>query len=144
MNADQIAREIADAYMHGVVTGHTRTIYGTVTSYRGVSPDELKQRIAAALRAAHTAGFSEAKGRDWLPIETAPKDGTFILLYCPEDNSRWLASWQGGNWYGVDGLGLTRVGMGPDDVTGWRVTLWQPMPEPPATAIEAMKEGKDV
>lgn len=67
----------------------------------------------------------------WHTIETAPHD-KFIFLYCPEDNSRWLAKWQGGRWYGVDDIGLTREGMGPDDVTGWAVTHWQSLPSPPA------------
>lgn len=66
----------------------------------------------------------------WQPIETAPRD-CFIILYCPEDNSRWWAAWQGGRWYGSDDLGLTREGMGPEDVTGWKVTHWMPLPAPP-------------
>lgn len=70
----------------------------------------------------------------WRPIETAPKDGGFMLLYCAEDKSRWLASWQGGQWYGVDDLGLTRQGHShgdPDYVTGWFITAWMPLPDPP-------------
>lgn len=66
----------------------------------------------------------------WESIDTAPKD-RFILVYCPEDNSRWLAKWQGGEWYGVDDEGLTRTAGGPDYVTGWKVTLWQDLPTPP-------------
>jgi hypothetical protein len=66
----------------------------------------------------------------WRPIETAPRD-RFIVLYCAEDNSRWWAKWQGDQWYGVDELGLTRTGRGPEDVTGWEVTAWMPIPDPP-------------
>lgn len=69
---------------------------------------------------------------EWQDISTAPKD-RFIILFCPEDGSRWWAKWQGGNWYGVDDYGLTRVGMGPDDVTGWKVTMWQETPPPPVS-----------
>lgn len=74
---------------------------------------------------------------DWLPIETAPKDirnEHFILLYCPEDHSRWLAKWQGGEWYGVDDLGLNRRGYSagdPNVVTGWAITHWMPLPAGP-------------
>lgn len=71
---------------------------------------------------------------DWRPINTAPKD-RFILLHCPEDESRWLAKWQGGGWYGVDvDHGLTREGHSkgdPDYVTGWFVTLWADVPPAP-------------
>jgi hypothetical protein len=66
----------------------------------------------------------------WSPIETAPKD-RFILVWCPEDNSRWLAKWQGERWYGVDESGLTREGMGPEDVTGWKVEAWMEIPPAP-------------
>lgn len=72
---------------------------------------------------------------EWQPIETAPKyQEEFIILYCAEDNSRWFAKWQGGQWYGVDELGLTRMGQSagdPDYVTGWFVNAWRPLPTPP-------------
>jgi hypothetical protein len=69
----------------------------------------------------------------WVKIESAPKD-RFVLLFCEEDGSRWFAKWQGGEWYGVDDLGLTRSGHSagdPDYVTGWFVTLWMPIPPAP-------------
>lgn len=72
----------------------------------------------------------------WRPIDTAPKNGVFVLLYCAEDRSRWLASWQGLRWHGVDELGLTREGHSfgdPDVVTGWAVNAWMPLPDPPYT-----------
>jgi hypothetical protein len=72
---------------------------------------------------------------DWQPIETAPKDSThFMMLYSPEDGSIWWAKWQGGRWYGVDVLGLTREGASlgdPDVVTGWFVSHWMPLPDAP-------------
>ena len=71
----------------------------------------------------------------WQPIETAPKD-RFILLYCAEDRSCWLAKWQDGQWYGVDDHGLTRHGNSSNEtnsVTGWFVSAWQELPSPPET-----------
>ena len=83
------------------------------------------RRIAVKLRGAAQL--------PWSPIETAPKD-QFIFLYCPEDDSRWLAKWQGLRWYGVDDEGLAREGYSagdPDIVTGWAITHWMPLPPPP-------------
>jgi len=74
----------------------------------------------------------------WQPIETAPKD-KFILLYCKEDGSRWLAKWQGLRWYGVDDYGLTREGHSegdPEVVTGWAVNGWMPLPAAPLPATQ--------
>jgi hypothetical protein len=67
---------------------------------------------------------------DWQPIETAPKDGTHILIYCPEEK-RIVSSWwwnqpktkRGGAWYGTD----------PMDRLNWIQfpTHWTPLPPPP-------------
>ena len=65
---------------------------------------------------------------EWQMIETAPKDGKFYLLYCDEDGSIWLAAWQGGEWYGVDEFGLTRISR------IWEPTHWQPLPVRPGEA----------
>lgn len=63
----------------------------------------------------------------WRDIANAPRN-RFIFLWCPEDGSRWFAKWQGSGWFGVDELGLTRYG-GYD--TGWKITSWFDLPEPP-------------
>lgn len=72
---------------------------------------------------------------EWQPINTAPKNSeTFVFLYCPEDNSRWFASWQGGEWFGVDDCGLRRAGHCAGDsnyFTGWFVSNWMPLPSAP-------------
>ena len=42
-------------------------------------------------------------GCEWRDIESAPKDGTVILLYVPgtwEGTSYWPAYWEGGMWRG--------------------------------------------
>jgi len=80
----------------------------------------------------------------WRDIASAPKD-RFIFVFCAEDNSRWIAKWQGGLWYGVDEHGLTREGRSagdPDIVTGWAVNLWQPFPAPPAAAAPPPPDAK--
>lgn len=74
---------------------------------------------------------------EWQPIETAPKDGTPILIYAPRDElrpvreARWFtaSAWRG--WWAYDGDRIVR------EVS---VTHWMPMPEPPAT-YEPTQEG---
>lgn len=99
--------------------------------------------VASAMAAELLAAREKLKAMEWQPIETAPKDcQKFILLFCPEDQSTWLASWQAGEWYGVDELGLTRSGhgLGSDVTTVWFVTHWMHLPIPPAP--EAAQETK--
>jgi hypothetical protein len=82
----------------------------------------------------------------WRPIETAPKD-SFILLYCMEDDSRWLAKWQGHRWHGVDDMGLTRDGHSdgdPEVVTGWAVNAWMPLPAAPYRDTDVPGQRKEV
>jgi hypothetical protein len=78
----------------------------------------------------------------WQPIETAPKD-RFILLYCHEDDSRWIAKWQGGEWYGTDcEHGILRMGHSYGDteyVTGWFVSQWTDIPPPPRRASDVRR-----
>lgn len=60
---------------------------------------------------------------EWQPIETAPKDGTFIVAWCPDRKPalrrcvvRWKVGW---------GFLAT-----PSDQQR-SPTLWAPIPEPP-------------
>ena len=56
----------------------------------------------------------------WQPIETAPKDGTDILVYHPEHREQFVCYFLGGLWhYSLD----TALGSNP--------THWQPLPTPP-------------
>lgn len=72
----------------------------------------------------------EAVAALWHPIETAPKD-RFVIVFCPRDNSRWLAAWQGGRWYGVDDYGLTRDSHTHHET----ITHWTEIPPPPPELV---------
>jgi hypothetical protein len=69
----------------------------------------------------------------WQPIETAPKDGTAVLLYSDGDCS--VARFDGRNWQ-VQGDGQNAVrymsDFGTEYLTHDWPTHWQPLPEPPA------------
>lgn len=63
--------------------------------------------------------------REWMPIETAPKDGRSVLLWIPSSESwyyrnticgRWVGEYQGWSIPGISGL---------------LPTHWMSLPEPP-------------
>lgn len=61
---------------------------------------------------------------EWRPIESAPKDGTPILTYCPQGPKygKWAVRqnvWRDGAWQ-------------YSNQPYWPPTHWMPLPEPPA------------
>jgi hypothetical protein len=67
---------------------------------------------------------------DWLPIETAPKDGTAVLLWLPDgfwlnDENVVTGFWSEDDWYFSD------TDSHPIGAFGKAVTHWMPLPEPP-------------
>lgn len=61
---------------------------------------------------------------EWQPIETAPKDGTWVLLYHQYARiSDWY--WDGQKWHN-DVLDWG------DDEPSLAPTHWQPLPDPPS------------
>lgn len=66
---------------------------------------------------------------DWRPIETAPRDGSLVLLFSPIQPRTIAIGWwhssnvtvaATGGWWGAHGVGAYR---GP--------THWMPLPDPP-------------
>jgi hypothetical protein len=87
---------------------------------------------------------------NWHPIETAPKDGTFILVYLAErpEQRYWdswhiymtpytIGFWLHGKWKSIETKDCGTMG---SDETGWMDDIvpidinpshWMPIPEPP-------------
>ena len=65
-------------------------------------------------------------GEGWQPIETAPKDGTWFLIWSPNNERAELAAI---NRKGELWLIQDHEPWGRDIAKGW--THWQPLPEPP-------------
>ena len=79
---------------------------------------------------------------EWQPIETAPKDGTRIILYFPRTDIVIGGSWQevrDGDWesgyhYWFEWKVDDKLFFMEDDPDWWNPTHWMPLmplPEPP-------------
>ena len=68
---------------------------------------------------------------EWHPIESAPRDETVVLLYCPDswdsDEVR-VGWWFEDGWYDSEGASHPLT-----DIYG-TPTHWMPLPSPPAMA----------
>lgn len=71
---------------------------------------------------------------DWQPISTAPRDGTPVLLYCPElEGSQYaLAMYNGDATYsGRYGRFCWSIVAGEGSIAEKCATHWMPLPKPP-------------
>lgn len=59
----------------------------------------------------------------WSPIETAPMDGTRVMVFCLGEAR--IARWNGYSWLTVPGDYTLRKDYPP--------THWMPLPDPPST-----------
>jgi len=78
---------------------------------------------------------------DWRPIETAPKDGTWILVWeqSPYEPSHYVARWGHPECgYEVDDRAWVTMELGPspDNYNIMNATHWMTLPAPPV-ATEA-------
>ena len=109
---------------------------GAVTYFHGRGTFE--QSIEAALDA---VGFFSPAQDGWQPIETAPRDGTVILL---AQGSPWFSVAAGRWWPENPDEGERYPWWVADDcnddlVNGWQKdcpTHWRPLPAPPSTEME--------
>ena len=98
----------------------------------------LLSDIEALLAAPPTA---QAEG--WRPIETAPKDGSYLLLWEQYSDAPFVGYWSGGSWSvshehvdaegGWDGANVV-------DALSMPITHWMPIPAPP-TSAEGVEHG---
>lgn len=88
-------------------------------------------RLADFRRARALLSGTAAEGDGWLPIESAPRDGTLILIFKPpvwRDAVRWHENDDGcGHW----------LDAALETVSCEAPTHWRPFPAPPAPSAEA-------
>jgi hypothetical protein len=96
---------------------------------------ELMDHFTAAPRAT-----GETTVEAWQPIETAPKDGSAILVYGPEllrevNGHCAVVRWQTNEYSTVPWWTISDGKFGPHDLRGPSPTDWQPLPAPPDRAV---------
>lgn len=70
---------------------------------------------------------------EWQPIETAPRDGTSILIFCPHygiSRVEYRKS-RSGDWRILSDDYMTAFDSSGDDVWNDTATHWMPLPAPP-------------
>lgn len=83
---------------------------------------------------------------DWQPIETAPKDGTFILIYFPTDHTINIVQWSEKEKH--MGKGTWKIRDSDSYYYHWRPTHWMLLPlspdEPFASVLNEFKFDRDL
>ena len=103
---------------------------------------QLAQRFDAAdMATAAAQGFRDGVAKDqqamWRHIETAPKDGSYLLLWEQYSDAPFVGYWSGGSWSvshehvdaegGWDGANVV-------DALSMPITHWMPLPPAPGPA----------
>ena len=97
-------------------------------SLSGTSAAQGEDNADAILSALAAAGY--AVEQDWQPIETAPMDGTPVMIGCSRTQSQRWAVWSGGMWRDGQDFAGGRISGVPSP------THWRPLPAPPVAAKE--------
>lgn len=101
---------------------------------------EQRTALADAFRARLAAAPQPAVAAGWMPIETAPKDGSYLLLWEQYSDAPFVGYWSGGSWSvshehvdaegGWDGANVV-------DALSMPITHWMPLPPAPSTEGES-------
>ena len=79
----------------------------------------------------------------WMPIETAPKDGTYLLLWEQYSTNPFVGCWAFGSWRvsheHVDAEGGWDGAIVVDSIDQDRITHWMPLPPPPTLSAGSGK-----
>lgn len=90
---------------------------------------------AARALAKNTLMFRAGAASEWLPIETAPRDGTRVLVAGDPDNPTPMIGWRGDD--------IVTPGCFDTSYGNWWPTHWRPLPAPPAIRALPLTEGGD-
>ena len=88
---------------------------------------------------------------EWQPIETAPKDGSYVLVFIPESIQSTaapkplieMARWVTESWDHWEPDGRDKMFRVSEDCSHWSnyepATHWMPLPDPPVTSESTPK-----
>ena len=111
-------------------------------AWAGVDAQGLREGLTAAdMATASAQGFMDGVAKDqqamWRHIETAPKDGSYLLLWEQYSDAPFVGYWSGGSWSvshehvdaegGWDGANVV-------DALSMPITHWMPLPAAPGPA----------
>jgi hypothetical protein len=91
--------------------------------YRPMDPNDTRGPYSSL---APFKAAERLRAMTWRPIETAPKDGTFILAWFEEAQQHLLLWWFANHWRFK----------GNDTIPLMDPTHWMPLPEPPDVSRE--------
>ena len=98
-------------------------------------------KLADRVREAADA-LEAARADGWQPMETAPKDGTRVLLWYEWHDLPVVGDFRHGRWWSVHSLGGNLAhpnGMDWEEVV--RPTYWRPLPAPPDIAKDTGEQS---
>jgi hypothetical protein len=124
-------RDIVDRLRNGICSndlmGQAANLIETLRKERDDALDKARLHQTDAAVAWKEVEALRA-GNQWRPIETAPKDGTFIDLWVGDRVAN--AKWSNGEWQELEleweWMSWQAIGVTP--------THWMPLPPPPALA----------
>lgn len=114
------------------VDTHINSLYNDALSSRdgyGNAHDDAKA-IRAHIAALEADNKRLREAEQWQPIETAPKDGTYIFATDVGNHPISKEPWVGDVCY-WNGRSFDNDSDSLDERDWWKPTLWMPMPPPP-------------
>jgi len=154
MEIRKLQEQLADLSVSKPAMGESAysTIQSAIWGLRDVYPsiDDLMSRsMARVITSALTATTLSPKGDEWLPIESAPRNSSRLLIAYESEIYGWKVHEA---WWGIPYEGA------PDDKGSWRIDgnsivldaslhgglgakYWQPLPTPPRHQARLNGEG---
>jgi len=115
----QLLKDVTTMTLHGPLPLKTSMALATAGLELLAQVESLTAQLAAQ---------AQGEPQGWQPMNTAPRDGTRILLAISGVDRAVLAYWNGAEWLTLDG----------HEWKGRTTTRWMPLPAPPE--LESLKE----